>query len=251
MARSRTSKCWPRAKAPLIELRAVSRIFQVGEEQILALDGVSLTIEQGELVAIVGASGSGKSTLMAVLGCLDRPSSGQYLFEGRPVEALQDAELAHLRNAAMGFVFQSFNLLPRTSALDNVSLPLIYAEPPIEAEERIARARAALEQMGLGAQLTRTPSRLSGGQQQRVAIARALVNRPRVILADEPTGNLDTATSRAIMDQLRALNRQSGITIVLVTHESDIAGYADRVITMRDGRIAEDRKASTGWTAAA
>ena len=233
-----------RANPPaLIEATGLTRIYAVGDDFVRALDDVSLTVEAGEFIAIVGASGSGKSTLMAILGCLDRPNAGVYRLGDRDVARATDAELAHIRNAEIGFVFQSFNLLPRTSAMENVAMPLDYREGEhFSREERAARARAALQLMGLGGQENRTPGRLSGGQQQRVAIARAIVNDPRLLLADEPTGNLDTQTSHEIMDKLTRLNRERGITIILVTHETDIAAYADRVITMRDGRIVEDRR---------
>jgi macrolide transport system ATP-binding/permease protein len=232
----------------VIELRDVTRVYRAGDVDVHALRGVSLAIERGEFVAIVGSSGSGKSTLMAILGCLDRPTSGQYFFEGVDVAALSEPELARIRSARIGFVFQTFNLLARTSALENVSLPLFYAgSGPSRRAHRLARARASLQLLGLGDREANTPAQLSGGQQQRVAIARALINGPSVLLADEPTGNVDTRTSHDIMEQVTALNREQNVTIVVVTHESDIAAYADRVITVRDGEIVTDeRKARRG-----
>ncbi|HVO90620.1 MAG TPA: ABC transporter permease [Casimicrobiaceae bacterium] len=227
--------------ALVIEVRDVTRLYRLGVEEVHALDGVSLTIEKGAFVAIMGSSGSGKSTLMNILGCLDRPTSGRYLFEGRDVAGLPEPELARIRSERIGFVFQSFNLLPRTSTIDNVALPLFYAPGgPVRRAERIARARASLRMLGLADRERNTPAQLSGGQQQRAAIARALINHPAVLLADEPTGNLDTRTSHEIMDTLRVLNRQQAVTVVVVTHEPDIAAYADRTVTMRDGRIQSD-----------
>ncbi|MDM4771051.1 ABC transporter ATP-binding protein [Solimonas sp. SE-A11] len=221
----------------LIELREVTREYHMGDVEVRALRGVTLDIEAGEFVAIMGTSGSGKSTLMNTLGCLDRPTSGHYRLDGREVSTLGRDELAEIRNRTLGFVFQNFNLLARTSALENVELPLLYAGVP--AAERHARAAAALERVGLGKRLDHTPSQLSGGQQQRVAIARALVGEPRVILADEPTGNLDSATSVEVMALLQALGR-AGITVILVTHELDIAEYAARNIVMKDGQVISD-----------
>ena len=222
---------------PLIEARGLTKTYAMGGESVHALDGVSLDIDAGEFVAIMGASGSGKSTLMNILGCLDRPDSGQYRLAGEAVEALDGDALASVRNRRIGFVFQQFNLLPRTSAQENVELPMVYAGVP--AAERQARARAALERVGLGQRLGHTPAELSGGQQQRVAIARALVNNPSLILADEPTGALDTHTSEDVMRLLSDLNLQ-GITVVLVTHEHDVAAWARRRLVFRDGRIVED-----------
>lgn len=235
------------ATEPQIRVCEVTRTYSSGDTELHALDHVSLAIERGEFVAIVGSSGSGKSTLMNIIGCLDRPTSGQYFFEGMDVAGLQEPELAHLRSQRLGFVFQTFNLLARTSAVENVALPLFYSEPGRAGRKgRMVRARASLEALGLGAREQNTPGQLSGGQQQRVAIARALINRPEVLLADEPTGNLDTRTSHEIMETLRALNRNDGVTVVLVTHEPDIAAYMDRIVTMRDGRIVSDeRKAAS------
>lgn len=223
----------------LIELQDVTRIYRMGDVDVAALRGVSLAVERGEFVAVMGTSGSGKSTLMNLLGCLDRPSSGTYRLDGVEVSTQSREQLAYIRNRTLGFVFQNFNLLPRTSALENVELPLLYAGVP--ALERHRRARVALEKVGLGERLDHTPSQLSGGQQQRVAIARALVGEPKVILADEPTGNLDTATSLEVMALLQALGR-AGITVMLVTHEADIASFAARNIVMRDGRIIGDER---------
>ena len=229
--------------APLIELRDLARIYRVGDTEVRALDGVNLSIARGEFVAIMGSSGSGKSTLMHVCGCLDRPTSGQYLLDGVDAVGLSEPQLAHIRSERIGFVFQSFNLLARTSALENVALPLFYAASgPARRSERVVRARDSLQSLGLAGREQNSPGQLSGGQQQRVAIARALINRPSLLLADEPTGNLDTRTSHEIMQTLRALNQQQGVTILLVTHERDIADYADRVITMRDGKIIADAR---------
>ncbi|MGN6084379.1 ABC transporter permease [Trinickia sp.] len=226
---------------PVVELTNVTKCYATGGTPLRALDDVSLTIERGEFVAIMGSSGSGKSTLMNVLGCLDRPSSGRYLLEGADTARLAEPELARIRSSRIGFVFQSFNLLARTSALENVALPLFYCvDGPATHLERIARARQALSFVGLAERERNWPSQLSGGQQQRVAIARALIGNPSILLADEPTGNLDTRTSHEIMVMLRTLNREQGVTVIVVTHESDIAGYTDRVVTMRDGRIVSD-----------
>jgi macrolide transport system ATP-binding/permease protein len=226
---------------PIIRLEHVTRTYHVGDMDVHALRDVSLTVNAGEFVAIMGSSGSGKSTLMAVLGCLDRPSSGQYFFEGTDVAGLSEPDRARLRSERLGFVFQSFNLLSRTSALENVALPLFYAASgPAGAASRVERARASLKLLGLSDRERNTPGQLSGGQQQRVAIARALINAPGLLLADEPTGNLDTRTSHEIMETLTQLNREHGVTIIVVTHESDIAAYADRTLTMRDGQIVSD-----------
>ena len=225
-----------------IRTRDLTRTFHVGDVDVLALRGIDLTIARGEFVAIMGSSGSGKSTLMAILGCLDRPTSGQYFLEDVDVAGLSETALAAVRSEKLGFVFQSFNLLARTSAMENVELPLIYATSPVSGGERSARARESLKLLGLADRERNTPGQLSGGQQQRVAIARALINSPSILLADEPTGNLDTRTSHDIMKTLTALNRERGLTIVLVTHEADIAAYADRIVTMSDGKIQSDRR---------
>ena len=225
------------AGPPLISARALSKIYRVGDQDLAALDHVTLDIAAGEFVAIMGPSGSGKSTMMNLIGALDVPTSGELVLDGRDIGALSADELADLRNRTIGFVFQQFNLLPRTSALNQVMLPLLYARPrPGDSE---ARARRRLEQVGLGNRMDHTPRQLSGGQQQRVAIARALVNDPKLLLADEPTGALDTRTSEEIMELFAALNRE-GITVVIVTHEPEIALWAGRRITFRDGRIIDD-----------
>jgi putative ABC transport system ATP-binding protein len=224
-------------RAPLIVARDLVKCYSLGGEELRALDGVSLRIDAGEFVAIMGASGSGKSTLMNILGCLDQPTSGVYELSGRSTAQLGRSQLAEIRNQRIGFVFQSFNLLARTSALENVELPLLYAG--FGKRERRARARAALERVGLGQRLDNFPAQLSGGQQQRVAIARAIVNRPQLLLADEPTGNLDSKTSAAVMQLFAELSGE-GLTIVYVTHEPDVALYASRLIVMRDGRILSD-----------
>ena len=228
---------------PIIRVENVTRVYRVGDVDVHALQGVSLVVERGEFVAIMGSSGSGKSTLMSILGCLDRPTSGEYYFEGTDVAHLSEPELAQLRSERLGFVFQSFNLLARTSALENVALPLFYATTNRSSgASRVERARAALGLLGLGDRERNTPGQLSGGQQQRVAIARALINNPVVLFADEPTGNLDTRNSHDIMDTLQLLNRERGVTFIVVTHETDIAAYADRVVTMRDGKIVSDEQ---------
>jgi macrolide transport system ATP-binding/permease protein len=228
---------------PVIRVEHVSRTYHVGDIDVHALRDTSLTVEHGEFIAIMGASGSGKSTLMSILGCLDRPSSGHYWFNGIDVAQLSEPDLAGLRSERLGFVFQSFNLLPRTSALENVALPLLYAmSGQGHAGARFERGRAVLDKVGLHDRMRSTPGQMSGGQQQRVAIARALINNPSLILADEPTGNLDTRNSNEIMQILSSLNREQSVTIIVVTHEPDIATYADRVITMRDGQIISDEK---------
>jgi putative ABC transport system ATP-binding protein len=228
------------ATPPLIDIADVTKTYRMGDVDVNALGGVSLRVRDGELVAIMGASGSGKSTLLNILGCLDRPTTGTYRLAGDEVSGLDRQALAETRNRTLGFVFQSFNLLPRTTAVENVELPLVYAG--VRPSQRRARAVEALERVGLGDRLRHHPSQLSGGQQQRVAIARALVNRPRLILADEPTGNLDSKASVEMISLLQGLGDE-GITVVLVTHEPDIAAYARRVIVVRDGRIEQDRLA--------
>jgi len=226
---------------PVIDLRDVEKVYHAGEVDVRAVAGLTLRIARGEFVAVMGASGSGKSTLMNILGCLDRPTAGRYLLDGVHVADLNRKQLAQLRNRKLGFVFQSFNLLARTTAMENVELPLFYSEPLVPLRERHRRSREALEMVGLGNRLTHRPSQLSGGQQQRIAIARALVNKPGLLLADEPTGNLDTRTSIEIMGLFQSLN-ETGITVVMVTHELDIAGFCNRIVVMRDGRLLEDRR---------
>jgi putative ABC transport system ATP-binding protein len=216
----------------MIELRDITKVYKTGQTEIPALGGINCRIEQGEMISVTGPSGSGKSTLMNIVGCLDRPSSGQYYLEGIEVSKLNDNELAEIRNKKIGFVFQSFNLLPRSTALANVELPLIYSG----SRDRRQRALEILESVGLARRANHRPNELAGGEQQRVAIARALINNPSIILADEPTGNLDTSTSKEIMLLFKQLNEQ-GITIVLVTHEADIAAYTQRTIKIRDGQI--------------
>ena len=225
-------------RVPTIRLENVHKIYDLGEIQVPALRGVSLEIYPGEFVAVMGASGSGKSTLMNIVGCLDRPTRGRYLLDGKDVSGLTKDELAAIRSHKIGFVFQQFNLLPRTSALENVELPTIYAGVPIE--ERAKRAGQALKRVGLAERAGHFPSQLSGGQQQRVAIARALVNNPSLLLADEPTGNLDSRTSVEIMEILQGLNDQQQLTVVIVTHEPDIAQYAKRALEFRDGKLRRD-----------
>lgn len=222
---------------PVVALEGITRTFSLGDVDVHALRGVSLTIERGEFLAIMGSSGSGKSTLMNVIGCLDRPTSGRYVLDGVDVSQLSKAKLAHTRNRTIGFVFQSFNLLARTSALENVELPLLYSGTT--SKERRARAKAALERVGLADRQGHLPNQLSGGQQQRVAIARALVTNPSLLLADEPTGALDSRTSEEVMQLLSALE---DVTVVLVTHEHDIAGWAQRVVTLKDGAILSDTR---------
>ena len=231
----------------LIRIRDLHRVYEVGSEKVHALNGVDLDIETNEYLAIMGPSGSGKSTLMNILGCLDTPTSGSYALKDQEIAAMTDDQLAHIRNQEIGFVFQTFNLLPRADALHNVELPLVYAG--IKHEERKRRARESLEIVGLGDRMKHKPNELSGGQRQRVAIARALVNKPSIILADEPTGNLDTATGEEIMSAFERIWR-NGNTVILVTHEADIAAHAARVVRMRDGKVESDvrseRRAAAG-----
>jgi len=226
---------------PLISLQNLKKIYHLGDNTVHALRGASLDIMPGEFVTITGPSGSGKSTLMHILGCLDRPTEGKYLLGGRDVSNLSRDELADIRNKQIGFVFQGFNLLPRTTAAENVEVPLLYSRPIMAAHERKDRALKVLTSMGLADRADHHPSQLSGGQQQRVAIARALVNEPSLILADEPTGNLDTKTSIEVMRTLQELREKRSITIVLITHEPDIAAYGTRIIAVRDGVILSDR----------
>jgi putative ABC transport system ATP-binding protein len=226
------------ATQPIVELAGVTKVYKLGDVEVHALRGVTLSVAKGEFVAVMGSSGSGKSTLMNILGCLDKPTTGEFRLDGRAISKLDSDGLARLRNQTLGFVFQSFNLLSRTTALENVELPLMYADVP--AIERHRRAREALERVGLAERVHHHPNQMSGGQQQRVAIARALVTRPKVILADEPTGNLDSETSIEMMTLFQDL-WTTGITILLVTHEPDIAGFAGRVIGMKDGRVQSDR----------
>jgi putative ABC transport system ATP-binding protein len=223
----------------LIEARDITKIYQLGDVELKALDGVSITIDKGEFLAIMGPSGSGKSTFMNIVGCLDIPTSGQYFLEDIDVGKLTRDELAHIRNQKIGFVFQGFNLLSRTSALENVELPMLYDGVPTK--ERKQKALAALKIVGLEGREDHHPNQLSGGQQQRVAIARAIVNQAPIIFADEPTGNLDTRTSMEIMELFQKLNSESGITVILVTHESDIAAYSRRIIRFLDGRLVSDK----------
>jgi len=229
--------------APLIDIREAWKTYRVEDVEIPAVRGVSLAIPPAQFLAITGASGSGKSTFMHLVGCLDRLDRGTYDFEGRRVESLSRRQLAQLRNRRIGFVFQSFNLLTRTTIVDNVALPLAYQG--IGRRERRRRAAAMLERVGLGERLRHTPSQLSGGQQQRVALARALITQPAIVLADEPTGNLDTTTSQEIMRLLQEMNRDAGVSIVVVTHEPDIAAYAQRQVTFRDGQVVRDTAQST------
>lgn len=236
------------ASDQVIRIDRVSKIYQTGDILVHALRGLSLTIHRGEFVAIMGPSGSGKSTLMNIIGCLDRPTKGKYFLEGVDVSTMGKAQLADVRNQRVGFVFQSFNLVSRTSALENVELPLLYAG--VSSGERKRRAREALAIVGLSDRERNMPNQLSGGQQQRVALARALVNNPSIILADEPTGALDTRTSVEVMEIFQRLNLERNLTVIIVTHESDISLYAERVIHVRDGRIASDEKVKDRWNAA-
>jgi putative ABC transport system ATP-binding protein len=227
----------PNPEPPVIRIRGVTKVYAMGDQTVHALRGADLDIARGELVAIMGPSGSGKSTLMNVIGCLDQPTAGTYELDGVETSQLSDNQLAQIRNQKIGFVFQSFNLLPRTPAVEQVELPLLYAG----VKDKRSRAVAALESVGLGSRLGHKPSEMSGGQQQRVAIARALVTQPALILADEPTGNLDTRSSEEIMELFQRLNREQGITVVFVTHEPDIGQHTGRIINIRDGRIGQDQ----------
>jgi putative ABC transport system ATP-binding protein len=225
---------------PLIHITDLIKTYVVGDNRVHALRKVSLDIESGEFVTIVGPSGSGKSTFMHIIGCLDKPTSGRYVLSGRDVSKLSNDELAHVRNSTIGFVFQSFNLLPRTSAIENVELPLLYSGNKYSASERKRLALEALEAVGLDERAEHHPNQLSGGQQQRVAIARALMSGPPIVLADEPTGNLDTRTSIEVMEIFQQLQRERGITVIVITHEHQIAEYGTRIISFRDGRIVSD-----------
>jgi putative ABC transport system ATP-binding protein len=221
----------------MIELENIVKTYHMGQVEVQALDDLSFSIGKGEMVAIMGPSGSGKSTVMNIMGCLDNPTKGKYVLDGVEVSGLSDAELAEVRNRKIGFVFQQFNLLPRTSALDNVELPLVYGN----VSNGRQRAMEALTKVGMGHRTHHSPNQMSGGEQQRVAIARALVNQPAIILADEPTGNLDSRTSAEIMNLLLSLNRNDGITIILVTHDPEVGALTQRIITLRDGRLNEDK----------
>jgi len=226
--------------SPVISVRDLTKTYHVGEHSVHALRSISLDIEPGEFVAVIGPSGSGKSTLMHILGCLDQPTSGQYFLSGKDVSRLSDDEVSLVRNQQIGFVFQGFNLLTRTSALENVELPLLYGTTSLSAAERKSRAMAALTAVGLESRFDHHTNQLSGGQQQRVAIARALLNNPSILLADEPTGNLDSKTSIEVMEIFQSLQRERGITIVLITHEAEVAQYGSRIIAFRDGNIVSD-----------
>ncbi len=223
----------------MIELRNITKVYKLGEIDLPVLKGISLRIEDGEFLSLTGASGSGKSTLMNILGCLDHPSDGQFIIDGKDVAGLNADERAVLRNKRIGFVFQNFNLLPRTSALENVMMPAAYAHPAQPTAKTRERAAALLEMVGLGDRMHHTPAQLSGGQQQRVAIARSLINNPGILLADEPTGNLDSTTSVEVLNMFKQLNRHQGITVILVTHDPKIAAFTDRAINMADGLILE------------
>ena len=235
----------------LIKVDNIIKTYHLGNTDVQVLKGVSLTIMPGEMVALMGASGSGKTTLMNILGCLDRPTSGQYLFDGQEISRMSVNQRALVRNRKIGFVFQNFNLLARTSALENVLLPTTYAEDGLSARDHRHKAQELLEKVGLGDRIDHEPSQLSGGQQQRVAIARSLVNNPRLLLADEPTGNLDSHTSEEVLRMFQQLNSENGITILLVTHDATVAGHAKRIIRIRDGLIADGEAQSPIATAAA
>jgi ABC-type lipoprotein export system ATPase subunit len=224
---------------PIVQLHDIQKTYQIGDIDVPVLKGVSLTVVQGEMVALMGSSGSGKSTLMNILGCLDRPSSGSYWLDGEEVAQLSANQRALLRNRKLGFVFQNFNLLPRTSALDNVAMPLLYAAGHISERNARQRATEMLGRVGLQDRLNYEPSRLSGGQQQRVAIARALINHPSLLLADEPTGNLDSSTSKEVLEMIRQLNQKEGITVIMVTHDPEVARHAGRLIHIHDGVIVD------------
>ena len=225
----------------VISVKNLIKTYAVGEVEVRALRGVNLDVERGEFLAVTGPSGSGKSTFMHIVGCLDRPTSGQYFLDGQDVSRMSRDQLASIRNKKIGFVFQGFNLLSRTSALDNVELPLLYAGSGMKSHERHKRAMEVLKAVGLEDRADHHPNQLSGGQQQRVAIARSLINNPSILLADEPTGNLDTRTSIEVMDIFQRLNRERGITVVLITHESDIAEYGTRIVSFRDGLVVADK----------
>ena len=232
------------AHTPLIELTDIHRVYTLGEVKLHVLRGVSLTIGRGEMVALMGTSGSGKTTLMNMLGCLDRATSGRYVLDGEDISTLSSDQLANIRNRKIGFVFQSFNLLPRTTALEQVMMPLNYSPTPISDKEARKRAKEMLGRVGLGDRMDHFPTQLSGGQQQRVAIARALINRPPLLFADEPTGNLDSTTSKEVLAMFRDLNMTDRITVVLVTHDAEVAASADRTIHIRDGLIEDETQAA-------
>jgi putative ABC transport system ATP-binding protein len=234
---------------PLISLQNLTKTYTVGEVAVHALRGISLDIDAGEFVSIVGPSGSGKSTCMHILGCLDRPSTGTYLLGGKDVSQLSRDELARVRNHKIGFVFQSFNLLPRTSALENVELPMLYTGAKVPPAERHKRAKAALASVGLENRMDHFPNQLSGGQQQRVAIARALMTEPPILLADEPTGNLDSRTSVEVMEIFQRLQKERGITVILITHDHDVAAYGSRVVSFKDGHVISDSR-NEAWRVA-
>jgi putative ABC transport system ATP-binding protein len=240
----------PVSASTVIATRHLVKTFIVGDHQVRALRGVDIDVPRGEFLAVTGPSGSGKSTFMHIVGCLDRPTSGQYLLDGQDVSTMTKNELAEVRNRRIGFVFQGFNLLSRTTALDNVELPMLYSGATKKTSERHQRAKDMLAAVGLGDRISHFPNQLSGGQQQRVAIARALINNPSILLADEPTGNLDSRTSIEVMGLFQRLNQERGITVVLITHEHDIAEYGTRIVSFRDGHIVNDRKVVKRRTAA-